>query len=242
MRRMTGRAITMLGLLVAATVSVPLTAAATDATLYELTENMMLDDLGKPTLRTASAALQGTAKVGTPICPAALMAFLAANGLPTGRKCTITAFGSNAVNLEAGTGSFWGNFAVVVNTDNQADDAEMVVMTGTFRANMQLQVDPKTMQPLPLISILDGKLQVSDVFGVPVAYLGMIGLDPEDFQGSAFGGVFRLPFQLDRTGRRFRARFDDDDAFYLNDKGHRIKVQNKERALGVATVRAEIDF
>ena len=37
-----------------------------DATLYEVTENMSLDDLSMPTLRTATAALQGTAKLGSP--------------------------------------------------------------------------------------------------------------------------------------------------------------------------------
>ena len=40
-----------------------------DAKLYEVTENMSLDNLSMPTLRTATAALQGTAKLGSPLCP-----------------------------------------------------------------------------------------------------------------------------------------------------------------------------
>src|SRR5262249_40503156 len=48
--------------------SLPASAGPGSATLYELTENMQLDTLSKPTLRTASAALQGMSNLGTPLC------------------------------------------------------------------------------------------------------------------------------------------------------------------------------
>src|ERR1043166_9616042 len=99
------------------------------ATLYELTENMRLDNLSKPTLRTASAALQGTSVVGSPLCPAVLMGLLSMVGLPSGSTCTLTAFGEDGISLAGGNGSFTGAFAVVVNLDNAVAAPEFVVMT-----------------------------------------------------------------------------------------------------------------
>ena len=45
-----------IGLIVVAMAGVPAAAGAGGATLYELTENMRLDNLSAPTLRTASRA------------------------------------------------------------------------------------------------------------------------------------------------------------------------------------------
>ena len=73
MASMTTRLLATVGLMTLVLAGTPALANASSATLYELTENMQLDNLQKPTLRTASAALLGTEDVGTPICPAALL-------------------------------------------------------------------------------------------------------------------------------------------------------------------------
>ena len=104
MASMKRRLFLAVGLLALASAGMPALASAGSATLYELTENMRLDNLSKPTLRTASAALQGTSEVGTPLCPAALVGILTMVGLPSGTTCTLTAFGEDAVSLGGGNG------------------------------------------------------------------------------------------------------------------------------------------
>ena len=51
----TNRMVAILGLASLAFAGVPAAASAGGATLYELTENMRLDNLARPTQRTASA-------------------------------------------------------------------------------------------------------------------------------------------------------------------------------------------
>src|SRR2546428_952614 len=188
----TNRMVAILGLASLALAGVPAAASAGGAaTLYELTENMKLDNMTKPTLRTASAALQGTAQIGTGICPTALIGLLQMFALPTGSSCTVTAFAESDVAIQTGTGAFIGGFAVVVNTDNAADAPEMVVMTGTFHADMQVEADA-TGKMLPLIQISNGSVTPTDVLGVPVAYVALYfpRLTPEMFPAASFGGVF----------------------------------------------------
>ncbi|HEU5324131.1 MAG TPA: hypothetical protein VFX28_25235, partial [Methylomirabilota bacterium] len=155
-----------------------------DATLYELTENMLFDQ--RTHVRTATAALQGTARAGSPLCPQVLLDQLLAAGLLRQQpaRCTITALGSDAVDVSTGAGTLEGGFAVVVNLDNPVDAAELVVMTGSFTGAMQALVDAR-FQPLPLIQITGGVLTPEHVLGYPAAAFG-IGPVP-------FGGVFRLP-------------------------------------------------
>jgi len=229
------------GLIALTLAGLPAGASAGSATLYELTENMKLDDLSKPTLRTASAALQGTSELGTPLCPAALVGILTMVGLPSGTTCTLTAFGEDAVSLGGGNGSFTGAFAVVVNVDNVVDAPEFVVMTGTFGAQMQILTDANG-QTLPLIRIANGTLVTSDVFGVPVAYVGMFfpGVTPQMFKPASFGGVFRLPFAV-QNDKKVKSK-KGAPAFYLGDTGDFIPVQQNETSLGYATVRVEIGF
>jgi len=239
----TNRMVAILGLASLALAGVPAAASAGGAaTLYELTENMKLDNMTKPTLRTASAALQGTAQIGTGICPTALIGLLQMFALPTGSSCAITAFAEDAVSLQTGAGAFTGGFAVVVNTDNPVDGPEMVVMTGTFHAHMQVVVDASGTM-LPLIQISDGSVTPTDVLGVPVAYVGLYfpGLTPEMFPAAAFGGVFRLPFALDESGSKKKPG-KAMDTFYLGDNGELIKTLKDELSLGFATVRVEIAF
>jgi hypothetical protein len=227
-----------------------------DAKLYEVTENMTLDSLSKPALRSATAALQGTAKPGSPLCPADLIHLLAGLDLLSrgDKPCTVTALGSNDVDTTTGSGELDGTFAVVVNLDNTTDAAEFVVMTGTFNGSMQVVVDTSVNPPrrLPLINLNNGTFTPTDVLGVPIPAVGMICLeptkkvkkfclDPKDFAPASFTGIFRLPFMVDRFGWRQRAQ-PNRDAFYLGDDGQLIKVKPDERSLGSPTVRAEIEF
>jgi len=216
-----------------------------DAKLYEVTENMTLDNLSMPTLRSATAALQGTAKLGSPLCPVDLVELLLQLGLLThaDTPCTITAVGSDAIDTETGAGGVRGTFAVVINLDNTTDAPEFVAMTGTFEGAMQVVVDMNATPPraLPLINLNDGTFKPGAVLGVPIKDLGMLGLDPAHFGPAPFTGVFRLPFTVERHMWR-RASFSTREAFYLGDKGQLIKVRNDERSLGFPTVRVEIDF
>lgn len=242
MDSMTRKMITVVAFIAVAMAGMPVAASAGSATLYELTENMHLDNLSRPTLRTASAALQGTAEGGTPLCPAPLLALLTAFGLPSGTSCTLTAFGEDAISLAGGNGSFTGAFAVVVNLDNPVDAPEFVVMTGTFGANMQILADANG-QMLPLIQISNGSLSTTDVLGVPVQYVGLFfpGLTPEMFAPASFGGTFRLPFAVRNDDMKVKPQ-RGVQAFYLGDNGDFIPIQQNETSLGYATVRVEVGF
>lgn len=243
-------------MLLGGTFAMPGNATAVDATLYELTENMGLDNLQNPTVRTATAALQGTARSGSALCPPPLVWLLRELGLITAqtspaKPCTVTAIGTDQIDLATGGGTLTGTFAVVVNADNQADGAELVVMEGDFAGDMQLLFDttatPPT--PLPLIAIpcserdTCGTLTPRKILGVPLAALGdyFPGLTAEMFPPSAFGGVFRLPFvQTHGNGKHKPKR--NVDAYYLTDDGKTVKVKKDELSLGMPTVRVEITF
>jgi hypothetical protein len=239
-----------------ATFTVPSNAAAVDATLYELTENMGLDDLANPTVRTAMAALQGTARSGSALCPPALVALLRELGLITAvtspaKPCTVTAVGTDEIDLATGGGTLSGTFSVVVNADNVVDGAELVVMEGNFAGNMQLLFDTTATPPraLPLIAIpcsgptTCGTLTPTKILGVPLAYLGYYfpGVTAEMFPAAAFGGVFRLPFVQTNNRGKAKAR-RNVDASYLTDEGKTVKVKPNELSLGMPTVRVEITF
>ena len=241
MASMTNRMVAAVGLIALTLIGVPAGVDASTATLYELTENMRLDDLSAPSLRTASAALQGAAPVGTPICPSALVELLGTLGLQTGTMCTITAFAEDTITLATGAGAFTGGFAVVVNADNAVDAPELVVMTGTFGAGMQILANADG-NALPLIQIMNGTVTPTDVLGVPVAYVGLYFKDvtPEMFPAAPFTGIFRLPFVM-HEGRRVKPP-RNADAFYLGDDGGLINIQRDETSLGYATVRVEIAF
>lgn len=189
-----------------------------DATLYEVTENMRIDETTG--VRTALAALQGTAKVGTPLCPAVFVEMFG------GTSCTVTAIGADRIDLTRGTGTLWGDFAVVVNIElgNPVDAPELVVMFGTFVGQLHLQATVDGV--LPIIAITDGQFMPDAVFGVPNA---------------AFSGVFRLPFTVGQRGRFEKPR-RNGPAFYLTDDGKKERVKNEEYSLGWPTVRVEVLF
>jgi hypothetical protein len=223
-----------------------------DAKLYEVTENMTLDNLSKPTLRSATAALQGTAKLGSPLCPIELVHFLASLGLVTrtDKPCTVTAVGEDDIDTTTGSGKVTGTFAVVVNIDNITDSPEFVAMTGSFDGSMQVVVDMSTNPPrtLPLINLSNGAFTPEAVLGVPIPVIDQVlcdptlpcPLDPAKFAPAPFTGVFRLPFTVER--RSWRRAISHREAYYLGDNGQLIRVQPNERSLGFPTVRVEIDF
>ena len=257
MKRHGHRAVAVVSLLCTAFVGLPAASAhdgkskKIDAKLYEVTENMTLDNLSMPMLRTATAALQGTAKLGSPLCPVDLIHLLARLGLLTraNKPCTVTAVGSSDIDTTTGSGALTGlppagGFAVVINLDNTTDSPEFVVMTGKFQGSMQVVVDTtlNPPKPLPLINLSNGTFTPTDVLGVPIHMVYAVwGLDPDAFAPAPFTGVFRLPFTVDKRGGRHRA-FSNREAFYLGDRGQLIRVLPDERSLGFPTVRVEIDF
>jgi hypothetical protein len=168
---MTGRVITVVALSALIWTGAPAIASASDARLYEVTENMRLTSHGKFEHRKATSELIGIAEVGTPLCPVALIAAVSASA----KTCTINATGSDNISLATGRGDFGGTFTVVVQGDNPTDSPELVVMKGTFRGKMDFS---------PAVR-----------FGIP---LGYVSGKVSDGRGSTFPftGTFRLPFVL----------------------------------------------
>lgn len=236
-------------------------ADAADATLYELSEEMTIDDLG---YRRATSSFQGTAEVGTPLCPQILATLLATGDKPIHvTSCTVTGVGADKVDVATdaygrplrpsfGTGRLWGTFAVVVNADNMVDAPEYVVMTGKFGGDMfltapaefkgkkQLAGGPSTQR----IVMANGVFTPDNILGWTPEQLALGMNAPVEALGVApagFSGVFRLPFSVSK-GRKERPRKDGHDAYYLSDSDRLIKVRRDETALGYPTVRIEVNF
>jgi len=171
MRSTTMRMITVAALAIIAMACAPAAAGAGGARLYEMTENMKLTK-GKFERRKATSELIGTADVGTPLCPKALVELYA----PGAASCTVNATGSDNISLATGLGEFSGSFTTVVQGDNNSDSPEFVVMRGTFRGKMDFS--PAILFSIPLGSVV-GKITAQGLKG-----------------GIPFKGTFRLPFQL----------------------------------------------
>jgi len=193
-----------------------------DAVFYELTEEAALRQDG---FREATSSLEGKARPGSPLCPDGLQAyakrfFPAAVAVKTTPRCRVVATGHSVIDLNPGpgfgSGEIDGTFAVVVNSvaTNLTDAAELVVMTGTFK----------------------GQVQVTDSAGRIIEILGAVfepGMALPGFAtppDASFTGTFRLPFTVHHV------------AVYLSDRGTLVPVQPDERALGEPTVRLEIEF
>ena len=148
----------------------PAVAAAEEpnAVLYEVTENLKLKPLASGH-RVASAALVGTIKAGTALCP-----------MPV--DCTITAMGSDNINTTTGKGPIVGTFAVVVQGDNPVDGPELVIVKGDFSGRIDL-----SMAAAGLGSLTKGKWSAQGVSGGPLAGLHLHG---------SLTGTFRLPFEV----------------------------------------------
>jgi hypothetical protein len=236
-------------------------AIAADATLYELSEEMMVDNLG---YRRATSSFQGTAALGTPLCPQILATLLASGKNPIHvTSCTVTGVGSDKVDVATdesgrplrptfGIGRLWGTFAVVINADNVVDAPEYVVMTGKFGGDMYLTAPtefkgkkqaaggPATQR----IVMANGVFTPENILGWTPEQLAAGMQAPVEALGIApsnFSGVFRLPFSVTK-GRKERPRRDGYDAYYLSDTDRLIKVRRNEMALGYPTVRIEVNF
>jgi hypothetical protein len=235
-------------------------AVAADATLYELSEEMMIDDYG---YRRAMSSFQGTAALGTPLCPQILATLLASGENPIHvTSCTVTGVGSDKVDIATnasglpvrqgfGSGKLWGTFAVVVNADNVVDAPEYVVMTGTFGANMFLTAPaaftgkkqaagPSTQR----IIMTGGVFTPVNILGWAPEQLAAAMQAPVEALGlgpAGFSGVFRLPFSL-TNGQKEKPRRDSRETYYLSDTDTLVKVRRDETALGYATVRIEVNF
>ena len=147
----------------------PLSGTA-QASFYELTENMRLVGRGKPR-RVAQSALVGTAQLGSPMCPTALVQAVS----PSAQFCTITAIGEDDINLATGLGPFDAKLTVVVQGDNPVDPPEFVV--AKMRVSGRMDFSPAILNGLP--------------YGTVKGRLHIIGSDADPVP---FVGVFRLPF------------------------------------------------
>lgn len=199
---------------------VPAFAAAQEAVLYELTENAKLTNSGGVYGRHAYAALQGWAKLGTPICPSELMFTH-----PRRHACTVTAVGYDNVSLLTGKGKIWGTWATVIQFESPVDAPEGVVMRGDFEGEIDLSLALAKVAPLGYVT--NGVFTITADDGTTIATYG-------------FSGTFRLPFSIE-SGRRWRAS-DRGNAYYLADDGRPFHVRGNERALGWPLVRFEVDF
>ena len=194
-----------------------------DAVFYELTEETALRADG---FREATSSLEGKARHGSALCPDGLQMharrfFPVAVAVKTTPRCRVVATGHSVIDLNPGlgfgSGEINGAFAVVVNSvaTNLTDAAELVVMTGTFKGEVQV-----TDMAGRIIEILRGAMLKPEMVlpGFP---------KPPD---ASFTGTFRLPFTVHHI------------AVYLSDRGALVPVLPDERALGDPTVRLEINF
>jgi hypothetical protein len=218
-----------LALLVCAPVPTLADARTADAVLYEVTEDMYLvarDASGEKyvqavqeaTHRQAVAQLSGFAKIGTPLCPQWVQSIV-----PQATQCTVNAKGSDDLSLATGRGTLGGSYSVVVQDNNAVDAPEFVIMTGTFTGDADLSLSLSGQAPLGVIAN------------------GVATVDGYDGAAFTFTGTFRLPFAIDEAGKHRKPQ-RNRDAFYLNDDGQLVPVKDRERSLGIPTVRLEIGF
>jgi len=182
MRSRTKRMIAVVGVAVFAAAWAPVGAHAGNVTpppignvvnarLYEMTENMRIAEDGTFHRRQATSQLIGTADVGTPLCPQALVDIYA----PGATSRTINATGTDNISLGTGLGEFYGTFTTVVQGDNVVDSPEFVIQKGSFKGKMDFS--PAVLNSIPLGTVT-GRLSVSNGRSYP------------------FAGTFRLPFVL----------------------------------------------
>jgi hypothetical protein len=186
-----------------------------DATLYEVTETVRFDAAAglSVTMRDAIATLMGSARLGTPLCPTAVL--LTNTAVQT---CEISGQGQDSVSLATGLGPVWGKFAVLINAPGNSDDhvPDLPVLTGTFTGDVDLS--PAVRAQIPLGYLRNGKLTID-----------------QTGQVVSFAGTFRLPFsRVDKEGRK--------SDFYLAEDGTPIHVRQQERDLGFPLVRLEVTF
>jgi hypothetical protein len=227
---------------------VPGLAAAQQAKLYEIVENLDVVEFQQSggTHRVSNWSAQGSADVGSPFCPPAVVP-------PGVTSCTITAFGRDEINLTTFSGTVWANVVAVANLDNVVDGPEGGVFSGQITGNISflppagggpVQPDLGKKKSLlgpsvPLIYVTDGKF-FADTF--PVIRECLPSMLPTGKPTAKFGSTFRLPFIVDNNGKHETPQHGKN-AFYLADDGSLIKVDRQEEfALDFPLLRAEVFF
>lgn len=169
-------------LLLAAAIG-PRSASAADATLYELMENMSIVQHDGGNYRQAWAALDGTARPGTLLCPFQV-------------TCEIHGWGWSEVDIATGKGTFSGSFAVVVDGDNAVDGPEAVVQWGKFGGTMDFS--PAFVAGKPYGTVV-GKVTVGNSKGsvdsplTGTFYLPFAAALPDDPPGTTYYLSFTNP-------------------------------------------------
>ena len=211
----------------------PAPSGPPSASFYEVTETMKLLVGARGTVRSATAALLGTAKVGTPFCPREL----AESVMQAPVFCNLTALGKDHVNVQTGLGTFQASIDIVVQGDNPVDGPEFLV--GELNVSGKMDFSPALVGGLPYGTVA-GTLQ------------GKSFPNPKP----AFIGVFRLPFLGSNGGRalcpdtpeRIPNVAPDKDYVYLDTTptgsltGRCIDITPDELVLGFPTVRFDIWF
>jgi hypothetical protein len=187
-------------------------AAAPDAVLYEVTENVSMKAEGDRGMvfQSSEAVLMGRLKSGTPLCPTWLVTATGST------DCTLTVRATAKAGDETGIGPVKGTIRIVVQDGNGVDAAEVVVVKASFSGTIDLS---QAAQGVPLGSIT-GQYQASGVKGT-------VGEPIKD--AGNFDGVFRLPF----------LHGSDTNASYLTTSGP-VLVGADELTLGSPAVKLEV--
>ena len=209
----------------------PPQSASAQATFYEVTENMRLIARKKPR-RVAQAALVGTAQIGTPFCPTALVRAISA----TAQTCMLNANGEDDINLATGLGTFDAKLTIVVQGDNAIDPPEYVI--AKLRASGQMNFAAALLNGLP--------------YGTITGRTHIVGSDDPP---AKFVGVFRLPFLGSQETRAALCPLTPapnpgmvQDLAYVDSgptgalTGSCLNIQPSELSLGFPAVRFDIWF
>lgn len=236
----------------------PGVARAGSATLYELTENMKLvqrHDRSSPRAkrvpssarRVATAAIAGTAKPGTPLCP--LWEYETG---PAG--CAVNVHGGDDISLTTGLGTLQGHFSTVIQGDNPVDGPEMVVLTGEFRG--QMDFSPAILRQIPFGTVTGtvkatGSRKPSDFTGVfRLPFAGNVETEVEVMPGVTMTLTLRQIFcPLSPTPNPYASSsYGGFDLAYLDfdeenkPNGYCLDIQPIELSLGAPLVRFDVKF
>jgi hypothetical protein len=246
------RIVAILGLVGVAVAGAPALASASDATLYELTENMKLvqrNHRHQPPVarRLATSAITGVAAPGTPLCPSPDL-----QSGPAG--CAVNVLGSDNVSLTTGLGTLDGHFTTVIQGDNPVDGPEAVVLKGEFHG--QMDFSPAILHDVPFGTVV-GKVKAdrgrnrnfTGVFRLPFA--GNFETEVEVAPGVKMKLTLRQIFcpATPKPNPYAEALYGGVDLAYLDNveaattpAGRCLDIQPNELSLGAPLVRFDIDF
>ncbi|MBM4439072.1 MAG: hypothetical protein FJ027_01515 [Candidatus Rokubacteria bacterium] len=205
------RMLTGLMFLTAAVLGAAAPARAVDGVLYEVTEAVKVSSKGG-LFKSSTATLSGDIAAGTALCPTWLAQQL---NIPA---CSIVVRATGRADDVTGIGPASGDFQLIVQDANSADQAEVAILRGNIHGTIDLSPAFQKQQPVGSIT---GRFTSNGVNGTVGAQLKVSG----DFKGT-----FRLPFR--HAGR----------ASYLMDDGTVVPVEAQEYSLGQAMVRLEVTF